>query len=64
MHWEKNIPDSCRRDADTQDVDRARKDFTRNLVRQLAEENKVASTAHWLCVSLVRVRSCLLICSK
>lgn len=64
MHWEKNIPDLCRRGANTRDVDRARKDFTLNLVRQLAEENKVASTAHWLCVSLVGVRNCLLICSK
>lgn len=64
VHWEKYIPDSCRRDADVRDVDRARKDFTRNLVRHLAEENKAASTAHWLCVSLIRDRGGLLICSK
>ena len=37
MRWEKNILDSCRR---ARDVDRARKDFTLNLVRQLTEENK------------------------
>jgi len=44
VHWEKNIPDSCRRDADARDVDRARKYFTQNLVRQLAAENKAASS--------------------
>jgi len=53
VHWEKNIPDSCRRGA--RDVDRARKDFILNLVRRLAEENKAVWTVRWLCVFLVRV---------
>ena len=50
VHWEKNIPDSCRRGV--QGVDRARKEFVLKLVRQLAEENKAVGTVRWLCVFL------------
>ena len=53
VHWEKKIPDSCRRGA--RDIDRARKNFTLELVRRLAEENKaVVTTVRWLCVFLLR----------
>ena len=62
VHWEKNIPDSCRRGA--QGVDQARKNFVLNLVRQLAEENKAVGTVRWLCVLLHSDSSRLLIWSS
>lgn len=58
VHWEKNIPDSCRRG--TQGVDRARKEFVLKLVRQLAEENKAVGTVRWLYVFLRSDSRCLL----